>query len=121
VAITITTNLVGSKREKLGVKYPNEYASDVRAEADPKAYQFNLHQRGAQNPLETYTTTLAGLLIGGEWGCCCCCCCCLLFVDALNMIYKLCLQDLHFLYTVLFLVDCGEWVPLGKLMVIVNY
>ena len=65
LALLVTSNLAASKRKSAGVEYPNLYASDVTAKADPKAYLFNCAQRGALNPHETYATSLFGLATGG--------------------------------------------------------
>jgi glutathione S-transferase len=65
VVLTVTGGLAASKREALGVEYPNLYASDITAKTDPKAFEFNCAQRGALNPHESYATALFGLATGG--------------------------------------------------------
>jgi glutathione S-transferase len=65
IALTITGALAGQQRKRLGVEYPNLYASDLTAKQDKKAYEFNCAQRGAMNPHESYATALFGLAFGG--------------------------------------------------------
>lgn len=65
VALYITSSLAQAQRSKLGVEYPNLYASDVTAKQDKRAYEFNCHQRGALNPHESHPITLFGLAFGG--------------------------------------------------------
>lgn len=50
LSLLITSMAAGGKRKALGVKFPNQYASDVTAEKDEKAMKFNYAQRGAMNP-----------------------------------------------------------------------
>ena len=65
VAISITSFLAAGHRKAAGVVYPNEYASDITAEKNPKALAFNCAQRGANNPRESLMVAVFGLLLGG--------------------------------------------------------
>ncbi|KAL7418927.1 hypothetical protein Q5752_006611 [Cryptotrichosporon argae] len=53
---------VSSARKVADVKYPNLYASDAEAAADPKKFAFNCAQRAHQNTLENAPWLLASFL-----------------------------------------------------------
>eukprot|EP01123_Difflugia_compressa_P007151 TRINITY_DN196_c0_g1_i1.p1 TRINITY_DN196_c0_g1~~TRINITY_DN196_c0_g1_i1.p1 ORF type:complete len:171 (+),score=17.86 TRINITY_DN196_c0_g1_i1:62-514(+) len=65
VTLFIIGGRVGGKRAALGVELPYLYADRADAERDPQKKRFNCLQRGHQNLLESYTTQLLLLLIGG--------------------------------------------------------
>ncbi|KAK1926236.1 hypothetical protein DB88DRAFT_155646 [Papiliotrema laurentii] len=50
--------LVMKARKESGVAYPNLYATDAEAKADPKKHRFNCVQRANQNSLENVTFVL---------------------------------------------------------------
>ncbi|KAK4685300.1 hypothetical protein P7C73_g4857, partial [Tremellales sp. Uapishka_1] len=56
---------VGGARKAAKVDYPNLYASDAEAKADPKKMVFNCHQRAHANTLESIPYILAMLLFLG--------------------------------------------------------
>lgn len=63
IAAKCTSMAAGISRKALGVKLPNNYASEERAKPGTDAWKFNLRQRGAHNALELLPSSLFQLVV----------------------------------------------------------